>query len=204
MKANQAAEREWERFTVEKGNNGNIRLKAKNFNSGSKYLVVSGNTIAATSNSGNVQGSEFKWVTVNGNNKTFGLQSALTGKYVQIPQNKNKNVAVLNVKGEARGAWELFKYNIITSARNTVATGNDKRKTSNTGILINANPVKSGFIGLSNANGATFSISTLGGEQIELGTVMHNYIDVSNLSSGVYIVQFKKNGKEQVEKVIIK
>ncbi len=204
LKANQPAEREWERFTVEKGNEGNIRLKAKNFNSGSKYLVVSGNTIAATSSSGNVQGSEFKWVTVNENDKTFGLQSVLTGKYVQIPQNKNKIIAVLNVKGAALGDWELFEYNIITAARNTVATGDDKRKTSNTGILINTNPVKSGFIGLSNANGAIFSIRTLGGEQIELGTVTHNYIDVSNLSSGVYIVQFKKNGKEQVEKVIIK
>ncbi len=189
---------EWEKFVVENGSNGNVRVKVKNFGAGYRYLLVNGENISATGTSATANAAQFKWVSVGSN--TFGLQSVLTNKYVQIPQNQNKNTAILNVKGALRGDWELFSYNEIGTAKNIF---NDKDENITSTISLFPNPVKSGqdvFIGR-NLEAINVKVYNINGSVVLQSNT--SKLNTQELSTGLYFVDVTSKNRHKILKLII-
>ncbi|TXE09773.1 T9SS type A sorting domain-containing protein [Seonamhaeicola algicola] len=190
---------EWEKFVVEAGANGNVRLKVKNFGNGYRYLTTSGDNALVNGTSATAAGAQYKWVKVGSN--TFGLQSVATGKWIQIPQNQNKNTATLNTKGAQRGDWELFSYTIVGTAKNTKS----KAEVSNdvTSIKLYPNPVKSGdVVSLgSNLEDVNIKVYNLNGSLILKSRKAA--FSTTGLTAGLYFVDVTSKSNHKIMKLVV-
>jgi len=128
-------------------------------------------------------GSWTQWEKINTSGGYFYLKNLNTKNYFR-PEGVTNNSPMLQRPTNYSGNYTQWKFE-ATSAKNL---------NNGIGIQINTNPIVNGTLELSGANNAIYSISNLGGKVISAGTVFNNSIDISILTSGIYIVQFTKEG----------
>jgi hypothetical protein len=56
-------------------------------------------------------------------------------------------------------------------------------------------------VGLYSADVVNFRLFAIDGKQIKFGTVENSTIDLSDLSSGLYILELKSDGKTEIKKI---
>jgi len=188
------------------GNSGgnNANNGGNNGGNGNAFFVVNrqtGKKLAPQNNSDGAQliqvdasnnNNIAKWTQVNTSGGYFYLQNRQTNLYFR-PNGDGNNSTMVQRPTSYGGNYTQWIFQ-STSA---------KSLSSDLGISIINNPIDNGAIELSNADNVSYSVSTITGEVVEAGTVANNFIDVSNLTSGMYIVQFVKEGNIHVEKIII-
>jgi len=181
----------WERFVVETHPRGGIALKV-NANGG-RYLQHNGaGNLSATARNKNVDATKFIWEKLSGT-KNFALRTP-GGRYMQTPQ--NAATPVINTSVTKRGAWEIFTYVELASAK-VLSEASNK-------ISIVKNPITDGVVYLKGAsNSATYILSNISGQAKGIGEIIDSSIDVSEQSKGVYILSIFDEGKTQIEKIVI-
>ncbi len=143
----------------------------------------------------NYTGFYTQWEKINTSNSYFYLKNRQTQLYFR-PNTDASNSTMVQRPTNYSGNYTQWKF--VGTTRQKILNSNDK-------IAVLKNPITSGSITLTNAKNANYVLSTVSGQTIKTGTIEENTIDVSDLRSGtIYIMQFIKDGKTQVEKIVIK
>ncbi len=151
-----------------------------------------------------------------GDTKNYEVRTYLAGTFTGSLKGalkfKKVTKSFLNVKGLSPNTDYTFVVRAICNEGGTSSVaridGSTKARGTKSineslGVDINNNPVSNGVLNLSNSVGFSYSISNITGQSVQSGDVESDSIDVSGLSSGIYIIEFVKDGLTEIKKLII-